>query len=133
VFKFSTGRYKYSLCIPCQEWYTKKPIHISSEAIELYLSLRLRGVPAELEKFDGYKTIDIVVANAKINIEVERPHLYDNNVKALTDMQQSLHSFRKGYLTLRIPNALVKENLEETANSITDFLKLSKLKILKAI
>jgi very-short-patch-repair endonuclease len=97
------------------------------------LSLKLRGVPAELEKFDGYNTIDIAVVDAKVNIEVDGP---DRNYKceqALSDLQRSLHAFRKGYLTLRIPNALVNENLEETANSIMDFLKLSKLKILRAI
>ena len=133
VFKFSTSRFKYPLCIPCQEWYTNRPITISSEAIELYLSLRLRGVPAELEKFDGYKTIDIAVVDAKVNIEVDGPDHSYKFEHALSDLQRTLHSFRKGYLTLRIPNALVNENLEATANSITDFLKLSKLKILKAI
>ena len=133
IFKFSTSRYKYPLCISCQEWYTNKPIQTSSEAIELYLSLKSRGVPAELEKFDGYKTIDIAVVDAKVNIEVDGPHHNYKYKQALSDLQRTLHSFRKGYLTLRIPNALVNENLEETANSITDFLKLSKLKILKAI
>lgn len=132
VFKFSTGRFKYPLCIPCQEWYTNKPIKTSSEAIELYLLLKLKGVPAELEKFDGYESVDIAIVSAKVNIEVEGPHDYKYE-QAISDLQRTLHSFRKGYLTLRIPSALVNENLEETANSITDFLKLSKLKILRAI
>jgi len=133
VLKFSTSRFKYPLCIPCQEWYISKPITTSSEAIELYLSLRLRGVPAELEKFDGHKTIDIAVAGAKVNIEVDGPHQQYKFQQALSDLQETLHSFRKGYLTLRIPHALLKENLEETANSISDFLKLSKAKILRVI
>jgi hypothetical protein len=133
VFKFSTSRHKYALCIPCQEWYTTRPITISSEAIELYLSLKSRGVPAELEKFDGHKTIDIAVADAKVNIEVDGPHHQYKCEQALSDLQGTLHSFRKGYLTLRIPHALLKENLEETANSISDFLRLSKAKILRVI
>ena len=99
----------------------------------MYLSLKSRGVPAELEKFDGYKTIDIAVVDAKVNIEVDGPDRNYKYEQALSDLQRSLHAFRKGYLTLRIPNALVNENLEETANSITNFLKLSKLKILRAI
>jgi len=133
VFKFSTGRHKYPLCIPCQEWYTSKHIHTSLEAIELYLSLKLRGVPAQLEKFDGYKTIDIAVVDAKVNIEVDGPQHNYKYEQALSDLKRTLHSFHKGYLTLRIPNTLVHENLQETADSIIDFLKLSKLKILKAI
>ena len=133
VLKFSVTRYKYALCIPCQEWYSNRPITISSEAIELYLSLKLRGVPAELEKFDGHKTIDIAVVDAKVNIEVDGPQHHYKYDQALSELRRTLHCFRKGYLTLRIPNALVHENLEETANSICDFLKLSKLKILRAI
>jgi very-short-patch-repair endonuclease len=98
----------------------------------LYLSLKSRGVPAELEKFDGYRTIDIAVVGAKVNIELDGPHGHKYE-QALSDLRRTLHSFHKGYLTLRIPNTLVHENLQETADSIIDFLKLSKLKILKAI
>jgi Protein of unknown function (DUF559) len=133
VFKFSTSRYKYALCVPCQEWYTNKQINTSAEAIELYLSLKSRGVPAELERFDGHKTVDIAVVGAKVNIELDGPHHSNKYEQALSDLRSTLHSFHKGYLTLRIPNSLVHENLQETADSIIDFLKLSKLKILKAI
>jgi very-short-patch-repair endonuclease len=133
VYHFSIDQYKYPLCTPCQEWYQSKPITTTSEAIELYLSLKLRGVPAELEKFDGYETVDIVVADAKVNIEVDGPYNNYKYEQALSDLKRTLFAFQKGYLTVRIPNALIKKNLEETADSITDFLRLSKLKILKAI
>ncbi len=133
VYDFSTKKYKYPLCIPCQEWIETKPIKTTLEAIELYLALKLRGVPAELEKFDGYKTIDIAIADAKVNIEVDGPHHNHKYEQALSDLRRTLYSFQKGYLTLRIPNTLINKNLEETADSITDFLKLSKVRILKAI
>jgi very-short-patch-repair endonuclease len=133
VYRFSINNYKYPLCIPCQEWYQAKPVTTTCEAIELYLSLKLRGVPAELEKFDGYKTIDIAVVDAKVNIEVDGPHHHHKYEQALSDLKRTLYSFQKGYLTLRIPNTLINKNLEETADSITHFLQLSKLKILKAI
>jgi very-short-patch-repair endonuclease len=90
-------------------------------------------VPAELEKFDGYETVDIAVVDAKVNIEVEGPHNNYKYEQALSDLKRTLFSFQKGYLTVRIPNTLINKNLEETADSITDFLRLSKLKILKAI
>lgn len=133
VYVFSIIQYKYPLCIPCQEWYESKPITTSSEAIQLYLSLKLRGVPAELEKFDGYNFVDIAVVDARVNIEVEGPHHNHKCEQALSDLKQTLYSFQKGYLTLRIPNTLINKNLEETADAITHFLELSKLKILKAI
>lgn len=133
VYKYSIDQFKYPLCIPCQEWYQAKPITTTSEAIELYLSLKLRGVPAELEKFDGYETIDIAVPDAKVNIEVDGPYHHHKYGQALSDLKRALYCFQKGYLTLRIPNTLINKNLEETADSITDFLRLSQLKILKAI
>jgi very-short-patch-repair endonuclease len=133
VYNFSTSKHKYPLCIPCQEWYESKPVKTTSEAIELYLSLKLRGVPAELEKFDGYKTIDIAVVDARVNIEVDGPHHNYKYEQAISDLKRTLYSFQQGYFTLRIPNTFINKNLEETADSITDFLKISKLKILKAI
>jgi very-short-patch-repair endonuclease len=133
VFNFSTRKYKYPLCIPCQEWIEAKQIKTPPEAIQLYLALKLRGVTAELEKFDGYKSIDIAVVDAKINIEVDDPNRNYNHEPALADLRRALFSFQKGYLTLRIPNTLIGENPDETADAIADFLKLSKLKILKAI
>jgi very-short-patch-repair endonuclease len=133
VYNFSINKYKYPLCVVCQEWFETKPVRITSEAVELYLSLRLRGVSAELEKFDGYKVIDIAVVDARINIEVDAPLQSYKYEQALSDLIRTLYSFEKGYLTLRIPNILIKKNLEETADAITHFLELSKLKILKAI
>jgi very-short-patch-repair endonuclease len=121
------------LCIPCQEWIEAQQIKTPPEAIELYLALKLRGVTAELEKFDGYKTIDIALVDAKVNIEVDDPNRNYIHEPALADLRRALYSFQKGYLTLRIPNKLIDENPEETADAIADFLKLSKLKILKAI
>lgn len=94
----------------------------TSHAIGLYFALRVRGVPAELEKWDGYKSIDIAVVEAKVNIEVDgAQHNFDPE-QALSDLKRTYHSFRKGYLTLRIPNSLIEWNLDQTADFITEFL-----------
>ena len=83
-----------------------------------------RNVPAELEKYDGYKTIDIAVTDAKVNIEVDGAHHNYDHRQALADLQRTYFAFKKGYLTLRIPNSLVKSNLNDTADYITQFLNL---------
>jgi very-short-patch-repair endonuclease len=98
----------------------------TAEAIDLYLSLKRRGVPAELEKFDGFKTIDIAVVDARVNIEVDGLMHNSNHKQALADLKRTCYSFQKGYFTLRIPNALIRESLEETADYITDFLMENK-------
>ncbi|MGN6647371.1 MAG: DUF559 domain-containing protein [Cytophaga sp.] len=96
------------------------------KAIELYFALKRRGVPAEMEKNDGFKTIDIAVPDARVNIEVDGAHHNFNSNQAFSDLNRTLYSFKKGFFTLRIPNSLVRYHLEETADKITEFLIVSK-------
>ncbi|MEO5591619.1 MAG: DUF559 domain-containing protein [Chitinophagaceae bacterium] len=100
----------------------------SQETIYLYLSLRTRNVPASLEKSDAYKTTDIAVIDAKVNIEVDGPQYNSNPGQALSDLERTYASFKKGYLTLRIPHSLVRKNLDQTADCITEFLNVSRQK-----
>ena len=81
-----------------------------------------RDVPAELEKYDGFKHIDIAVTDAKVNIEVDGIHHNDDARQALADLQRTVHSMRKGYVTVRIPNSLVVQNVEKAADLVTEFL-----------
>jgi len=43
----------------------------------------------------------------------------------MCDLLRTLHSFKKGYLTLRIPNSLIRDNLELAAGYITDYINES--------
>ncbi len=95
------------------------------EAARLAAALRKRGVKLNTEKWDGYKHIDIAIPDAKVNIEVDGSHHNLNSKQALADLKRTYHSFRKGWLTLRIPNSLTGEKLEETADYITEFLNES--------
>jgi len=80
-------------------------------------------VPAQLEKFDGYNNIDIAIAEARVNIEVDGArHQPGNTDEAFADLQRAFYAFKKGFFTLRIPNVLVKQNLSETADFVTAFL-----------
>jgi hypothetical protein len=128
VCKHSKTKYGFELCYECQQ----KLILSNKDTIDatrLYLSLKKRSVPAELEKFNGYKTIDIAIVDAKVNIEVEGPHHHPKYKQALTDLKQTLYSFQDGFLTLRIPDVLIKKNLEETANCVTELIMNNKNQI----
>lgn len=110
------------LCFDHQNWIREFIHETSEEVIGLYFALKERGVPVELEKFDGFKTIDIAVVDARVNIEVDGlQHSLDPH-QALADLKRTYFSFLKGYLTLRVPNSLIRWNLEETADFITEFL-----------
>jgi very-short-patch-repair endonuclease len=96
------------------------------EAQWLYLCLKSIGIPAHLEKFDGFKTIDIAIPSFRLNIEVDGPHHNYNPDQALIDLQRTYYSFAKGYYTLRIPNSLIKSRkLSETIDFIQRFLDVS--------
>jgi hypothetical protein len=122
VFKYSTKNKGIPLCRFHQAWIEEMEFQSTEETITLYFSLKERDVPAVLEKFDGYKTIDIAVPASKVNIEVDGQHHNFNPSQALSDLKRTYYAFKKGYLTLRIPNSLVRNHLEETADMITDFL-----------
>ncbi len=128
VYSYSVNNFGHPLCRYHQQWLNSIVNNSSTtpQAIELYFALRRRGVPAELEKWDGYKTIDIAVTEAKVNIEVDGKHHNFSHQQALSDLKRTYYSFQKGYLTLRIPNSLVEWSIEETADYITDFLIESK-------
>ena len=101
----------------------------TAEARQLYFALKRLGVAAEFEKFDGEKTIDIAIISAKVNIEVDGTHHNYNPLQAMADLQRTVLSFKKGYLTLRIPNSLIRTHLEDTALSIKEFVMESMTKV----
>lgn len=126
-FNFSIDRFGIPLCREHQEWTRFMTTQTTEEALRLYFALKERGVPAKLEKFDGYKHIDIAIPEAKINIEVDGMHHHANNRQALADLKRTYFSFLKGYYTIRIPNSLVYNEsvLNETADFIVGILNES--------
>lgn len=122
VYQYSTTQLGLPLCLGCQNVFKEKSQKATKDSLELYLALRRRGVPAELEKWDGHKTIDIAVTEARVNIEVDGMQHNFNSSQALADLKRTFFAFKKGYLTLRIPNSLVRSHLEQTADFITEFL-----------
>lgn len=92
--------------------------------------LRKHGWNASLEKCDGFKHIDIAIVEVKVNIEVDGKQHQDSR-QALADLKRTYYSFKKGYVTLRIPNVLVRNfaTRVETAKFIDDFLRESREQI----
>lgn len=133
VYDYSTDYFGIPLCRPHQIWIKKQAAISTHPAMQLYFLLKENGVPAELEKFDGYKSVDIVIEEAKVHIEVDGGHHNYNNKQALADLKRTFYSFKKGYITLRIPNSLMRndKDAEETAEYITDFLKLNRKNVAK--
>jgi very-short-patch-repair endonuclease len=120
VYSFSLREFGAPLCRHHQD--IIRSLKATETAKRLYFELRRRDINAHLEKWDGYKTIDIAIPQYKLNIEVDGTHHNFDPHQALSDLQRTYHSFVKGYLTLRVPNSLINWDLEETVNYITRFL-----------
>lgn len=129
VSNYSIQHFNFTLCIPCQHSLREKIDSTTPQTLALYFLLRKKGIHARLEKFDGFKTIDIAVVEAKMNIEVDGSHHNTKHDQALADLKRTYHAFEKGYYTLRIPNSLVKNHLAETAEYIASFVEVSRRKI----
>jgi very-short-patch-repair endonuclease len=134
-YEYSIEHFGKSLCRECQANYKglkkkhEKKISCSTpEAKKLYEILIKNRFNAKLEQWDGFKHIDIAIPDMKVNIEVDGKH-HIGEKQALTDLKRTFHSFKKGYVTLRIPNALVQENIYETAKYIMDFLMESEAQL----
>lgn len=118
-----------SLCTQHRQELLSKMSYTTPEARLLYFALLHRNIPAIVEKFDGYNHIDIAIPEARVNVEVDGLHHNHSSPQALADLKRTLHSFRRGYYTLRIPNSLVRECLEETADHVARFVVESMKKI----
>lgn len=93
------------------------------EAKKLNAELIKLGYIAELEKWDGYKHIDIAVVQAKINIEIDGSHHNYSATTALRDLERTFYSLEKGFVTVRVPNSLVRYKLAETVSYLDKILK----------
>lgn len=127
VFQYSINNFNYPLCRNHQDWIREMMWNniTTRQTINLYLALKSYGVPAEIEKFDSYKHIDIAIPSHKFNIEIDgKHHHYDSN-QALRDLKRTYHSFRRGYFTIRVPNVLVERRLNDAVEYIIKFLNES--------
>jgi very-short-patch-repair endonuclease len=133
VFNYSNANFGVSLCRPHQNWIKQhiKSGKTTAEAFILYFALREFGVNAELEKYDGFKTIDIAIEEAKVHIEVDGRHHNSDSRQALADLKRTYYSFKKGYFTLRIPNSLIRNDLDDTVDYVIDLLELNRQRIPK--
>jgi len=96
---------------------------ISPEARALHRALVDLGIPAELELFDGYKTVDIAVPDANIHIEVDGSQHHSSSRQALSDLKRTYYSLQQGIYTIRIPNNLVRYHLPETVDFVARIIQ----------
>lgn len=115
---------EFPLCFKCYNSLRYKISRASKPTQALYFLLKEKQIPAQLEESDGYKTIDIVIEDAKLHIEVDGYHHNLKSNQALTDLKRTYHSIKKGIYTLRIPNSLIREQMEQASEYVMEIIKL---------
>jgi len=88
------------------------------EAGMLYYGLKQAGVKPMLAWWDGKKTVDLAISRVKLNIEIDQGYESLSHQQAMNDLEETMHSFRNGFTTIRIPHFLVRNHLGETVNNI---------------
>lgn len=136
VIKFSNTQYGVTLCRKCQAQYRNGLIKSANNANRLFFALKAINIEATLSHNDGIKTIDIYIEKARLYIEVDGEQHNINAEQALTDLKRTYYAIQQGYITLRIPNSLVKKQLKEAVNlivHIVDILKDRKIDTMEKI
>ena len=122
--QFSLRNFEYELCRSCQDYIRSVANeYTTSLVVWLWIELRSRNVPVELEKSDGFKTIDLAITEARCNIEVDGKH-HHNFRQAMADLKRTRYSLQKGYVTLRIPNSLMINSKPRQLDKIVDEILL---------
>jgi len=99
------------------------------QAIELKNALEARGVEVYEEFHDGFKTIDLRLPEAKIDVEVDGVHHLTDAKQILSDLDRGKYSHRDGYDTMHIPNKMIHAHLEEIADALAQASKTRKQKL----
>ncbi|MFS4455635.1 hypothetical protein [Maribacter sp. 2304DJ31-5] len=93
------------------------------EAIQLYYGLKEAGVQAMLEWWDGKKSIDIAISRVKLNIEIDSEYEKLTEKQAINNLEETMHSFKSGFTTIRIPHIVVRYYLNETVKNIMGIME----------
>lgn len=98
-------------------------------AISLYYALKQAGVYPMLEWWDGKKSVDIAISRVKLNIEIETEYQMLTHEQAMNNLEETMHSFKNGFTTIRIPHVVIKHYLNETVQSIIGIIEGLKVNI----
>ncbi|HEV3252109.1 MAG TPA: hypothetical protein VGZ71_14210 [Puia sp.] len=129
AFEYSLKKYKFPLCEDCQIWFIGKVFDTTKETIQLYFALKGRGLTAQLEKHDKLKRVDITIEESRVHIEVDSAQQNYNVTEALQDLKKTYFDFPDGSITLRVPNSLVKFNIDQTSDVIHKLIVENKTRI----
>jgi very-short-patch-repair endonuclease len=91
---------------------------VTRQAIRLSRALKKMSVDNILEYFDGHKTVDMAILNAKLIIEIDGSQHTLDPQQVCADYDREKYSLKDGFFTWRISNRYIDSNLYQTALSV---------------
>lgn len=88
----------------------------------LFNELEKRGIKCKLEYHDGHKHVDIYIPEVNLEIEVDGSHHDKEPLQAFTDLLRTKYSLEDNRKTIRLPNSLVYNYPERTADVIKELV-----------
>lgn len=101
----------------------------TQETLDLKEALEKLGVEVQIEVFDGYKHIDLEIAKAKLDVEIDGIHHLINPNQILADLNRGYYSHKDGYNTMHIPNEMIHKHLSEISKALAKACKIRESKM----
>ena len=117
-FEYSMNIFGKALCFQHQN-----EQKATSQAKKLFNALQYRKLDCKLEATDGHKSVDIAIDNAKMYIEIDGSHHSTNPMQLKADLERDYYSYNNGYVTKRLTNYQINNNLEEIADALSEVAK----------
>lgn len=96
----------------------QKFLKATPQAKKLYDVLQKKGIDCELERYDGFKSVDLAIPSVKLYIGVDGQHHVKSGKQLDADIKRDEYSHRKGWNTIHIRNREIDEDVYEVADSI---------------
>lgn len=90
----------------------------SKQARMLYDALCEKGIDAELEYWDGHKTVDIAILNPRIYIEVDGIQHFTNAEQILRDFRRYHFSDGDDFNTFYVTNQIIDHHLVDVVTAL---------------
>lgn len=101
-----------------------KPKTASPQTKLLYEALIKKGVNAEMEYFDGHKTVDIAILGSHLYIEVDGIQHFTNSEQIIRDFKRNHYSDGDDFSTFYVTNQIIAQYLDDVANAIAEVVEI---------
>ncbi len=120
VYRYSMDKFGKALCMTHQKtsYYASQEKTVTPQASRLSKALDDLDVKHILEYDDGHKHVDIAIEWAKIYLELDGSQHGLSPKQICADDDRDKYSLKDGFVTKRIPNTWIDEDVDRLALSI---------------